>query len=74
VIVVVVGEAAIFGSEATARRHVGFAADEWFDLTRAVEQAELGVEMEVNELRCHGRKSSLRILVSGERKGKPDRD
>ena len=91
-IVVVVGEAAVFGSEATAGRHVGFAADDRFDacffgfaveldrpehvamvghrhgrlierfdllderldLIRAVEQTELGMEMEMNEGRSHG--------------------
>jgi hypothetical protein len=47
--------------------------DERLDLIGAVEEAELGVEMEVNELRCHGRKSSWRILVSGEREVKPVR-
>ena len=92
-IVVVVGEAAVFGSEATARGHVGFAADDGFDacifgfaveldgpehvamvghghsrltkrfdllderldLIRAVQETELGVEMEVHEGRSHGR-------------------
>ena len=30
-VVVVVGKAAVFGGEATARGHVGFAADDRFD-------------------------------------------
>ena len=94
-IVVVMSEAAVFGSQATARRHVGFAADdgldagvfgfsveldgaehvamvghrhgrlierfdllnERLDLIRAVQETELGMEMEVDELRCHERNS-----------------
>jgi len=31
--------------------------DERLDLIRAVQETELGMEMKMNELRCHGRNS-----------------